>query len=99
METLKSFLGWSKRYFSLTLVVVVVYLLFLLVFNENSMARSIEIDRTIDSLRTEIAAGRDSLHYYRTLNSLLTTDPREMERVAREQYHMNRPNEDVFVFK
>lgn len=99
METLKSLLGWSRRYFSLTLLVVVAYLLFLLVFNENSMSKSMEIDHTIDSLRTEIAANRDSLLYYKTMNARLSSDPAEMERVAREQYNMNRPNEDVFVFK
>lgn len=99
MEKLHNLFSWSRRYFSLTLLIVVAYLLFLLVFNENSMARSIEIDRVIDSLRREISLNRDSLIYYRAMNARLSTDPEEMERVAREQYNMNRPNEDVFVFK
>lgn len=75
------------------------YLAFLLFFNENSMMRSIDLDRTIDSLRTEIRVNQDSLEYYKALNNRLSTSPEEMERVAREQYNMNRPDEDVYVFK
>ena len=63
------------------------------------MMRSIDLDRTIDSLRTEIRVNQDSLEYYKALNNRLSTSPEEMERVAREQYNMNRPDEDVYVFK
>lgn len=99
METIKSLFGWGRRYFSVTLLIVVAYMLFLFVFNDNSMAKSIELDRMIDSLRHEIRVAEDSLQYYRWLNRRLSTDPGEMERVAREQYNMNRANEDVYVFK
>ncbi len=92
-------LGWGRRYISFTLLIVVAYLAFLLFFNENSMMRSIDLDRTIDSLRTEIRVNQDSLEYYKALNNRLSTSPEEMERVAREQYNMNRPDEDVYVFK
>lgn len=99
MEKIRNLLGWGRRYFSFTLLIVVAYLAFLLFFNENSMMRSIDLDRTIDSLRTEIRVNQDSLEYYKALNNRLSTSPEEMERVAREQYNMNRPDEDVYVFK
>lgn len=96
---IRNLLGWGRRYISFTLLIVVAYLAFLLFFNENSMMRSIDLDRTIDSLRTEIRVNQDSLEYYKALNNRLSTSPEEMERVAREQYNMNRPDEDVYVFK
>lgn len=99
MEKIRNLLGWGRRYISFTLLIVVAYLTFLLFFNENSMMRSIDLDRTIDSLRTEIRVNQDSLEYYKALNNRLSTSPEEMERVAREQYNMNRPDEDVYVFK
>ncbi|HUN20615.1 MAG: septum formation initiator family protein [Muribaculaceae bacterium] len=99
MEKIRNLLGWGRRYISFTLLIVVAYLAFLLFFNENSMMRSIDLDRTIDSLRTEIRVNQDSLEYYKALNNRLSTSPEEMERVAREQYNMNRPDEDVYVFK
>ena len=99
MEKIRNLLGWGRRYISFTLLIVVAYLASLLFFNENSMMRSIDLDRTIDSLRTEIRVNQDSLEYYKALNNRLSTSPEEMERVAREQYNMNRPDEDVYVFK
>ena len=99
MEKIRNLLGWGRRYISFTLLIVLAYLAFLLFFNENSMMRSIDLDRTIDSLRTEIRVNQDSLEYYKALNNRLSTSPEEMERVAREQYNMNRPDEDVYVFK
>ena len=90
MEKIRNLLGWGRRYISFTLLIVVAYLAFLLFFNENSMMRSIDLDRTIDSLRTEIRVNQDSLEYYKALNNRLSTSPEEMERVAREQYNMNR---------
>ena len=99
MEKIRNLLGWGRRYISFTLLIVEAYLAFLLFFNENSMMRSIDLDRTIDSLRTEIRVNQDSLEYYKALNNRLSTSPEEMERVAREQYNMNRPDEDVYVFK
>ena len=99
MEKIRNLLGWGRRYISFTLLIVVAYLAFLLFFNENSMMRSIDLDRTIDSLRTEIRVNQDSLEYYKALNNRLSTSPEEMERVAREQYNMYRPDEDVYVFK
>lgn len=39
----------------------------------------------------------DSLDYYRNLEQRLNTDPAAMEQVVRENYHMQRPDEDVFV--
>lgn len=99
MEKIRNLLGWGRRYISFTLLIVVAYLAFLLFFNENSMMMSIDLDRTIDSLRTEIRVNQDSLEYYKALNNRLSTSPEEMERVAREQYNMNRPDEDVYVFK
>ena len=38
------------------------------------------------------------MNYYRSLNQRLDTDPQTLERIVREQYHMQRPNEDVYVF-
>ena len=39
------------------------------------------------------------MQYYHRLNASLSTDPRELERIVREQYHMQRPNEDVYIFE
>jgi len=91
-------MNWLRRYVSLTLIVVVAFVFFVLFFNDNSILQSFEYNRQIQALKDEIRANEDTLRYYRDLNERLNTDPETMERIVREQYHMQRPSEDVYVF-
>lgn len=89
---------WFRRYFSLISVGVLGVVVYMIFFSDTSVVNKIEYQRIIDSLRVEVELSRDSMLYYKTLNSQLTTDPEVMERVVREQHNMKRPDEDVFVF-
>lgn len=89
---------WFRRYFSLISVGVIGVIVYMIFFSETSVVNKIEYQRIIDSLRTQVELNRDSMLYYKHLNSMLTTDPEVMERVVREQHNMKRPDEDVFVF-
>ena len=89
---------WFKRYFSLISLGVLGVVIYMIFFSETSVVNKIEYQRIIDSLRTEVELNRDSMLYYKPLNSLLTTDPEVIERVVREQHNMKRPDEDVFIF-
>lgn len=99
MEKESKKLSWLRRYIKLPLVLIVGYLAFVLFFNEYSIAKSIELDHTIDSLRREIEIYKDTAQKYIQLNEQLNKNPEEMERVVREQHHMNHTNEDVYVFE
>ncbi|MDE6306423.1 MAG: septum formation initiator family protein [Muribaculaceae bacterium] len=92
-------MNWLRRYVSLTLIVVVAFVFFVLFFNDNSILQSFEYNRQIQSLKDEIRSNEDTLRYYQELNDRLDTDPETMERIVREQYHMQRPSEDVYVFE
>lgn len=76
-------------------IIAVVYMIF---FSDTSVRKKIEYQHIIDSLRTEVEITRDSMLYYKELNSRLTTDRDIMEQIVREQHNMKRPNEDVYVF-
>lgn len=89
---------WFRRYFSLISVGVLGVVVYMIFFSDTSVVNKIEYQRVIDSLRVEVELSRDSMLYYKNLNSQLTTDPEVMERVVREQHNMKRPDEDVFVF-
>ena len=73
-------------------------LVFITFFNENNMMRYYEYDMRIAELRKEIKENEDTIDYYMDLNRRLSTDRGTLERIVREQYHMQRPNEDVYVF-
>lgn len=66
---------------------------------DTSVALSMEYEREIYSLQEQIRQERDSAAWYRAQREALLTGTVELEHIAREQYHMQRPTEDVFVLK
>lgn len=96
---MKEFINWCRRYLSFTLLAVVAIGGIVLFFNENSVLRTVSQEKRIEELQASIRQATDTLEYYRSLNRSLQTDKEAMERIVREQYHMQHPDEDVYVFK
>lgn len=94
-----SFGKWAQRFLSPVTLVCLLLLGYIVFAGENTVFNSIDYDRTIDSLRQELAANRDTMLYYRGLNRRLASDPDLIEQVEREQYGMKRAGEDVYIFK
>lgn len=96
----RSILSWGRRYFSVWTVLLVGAILYLLFFQENSSSRIYAYQQTIDSLNAEIKMNRDTMLYYHELNRRLDNrDPEIIERVVREHFNMNTPDEEVYLFK
>ena len=91
--------AWMKRYMSVSTLIVIGVLVYIVFFGDSSVARRVEYQQQIDSLRAEVELVQDSVNYYRELNRRLSSDPEVMERVVREQYNMKREGEDVFVME
>lgn len=96
---MKEFFSWCQRYLSFTLVVALVVGALVLFFNENSVLRTVEQERRIAELKAAIKDATDTLEHYRALNMSLRNDRETMERIVREQYHMQQTDEDVYIFK
>lgn len=88
---------WCRRYLSLSALAVTGALVYVLFFNDNSIINHYEYETQIENLRTEIKNNMDTLQYYENLNSRLDTDRATMEQIVREQYHMQRPSEDIYL--
>lgn len=88
---------WCHRYLSVSAVAVIGALTYVLFLNDNSVIDHYEYEARIRELRHEISLNRDTLEYYRTLNDRLDTDRSTMEQIVREQYHMQRPSEDIYL--
>lgn len=91
--------NWCRSYVTITFLGVVAFIIFLTFFTDNSLMKRLEYEREISRLKEEIKQNTDTLHHYEILNSNLTTDREEMERIVRERYHMQRANEDVYLFE
>ena len=97
---MRSFLTWCSKYFSIPAIIIVGLLAYIFFFQDNSVARISEIDRTIDSLKQAINKEEDSLRVYRDRNKRLDNkDPELVEKVVREQHNMSLPTEEVYVFQ
>lgn len=91
--------SWLRRYLSIPTVACILFMLYVFLFGEASVVQRVEYQRVIDSLDRRLEQQYDTLRYYTDLNKRLSTDPELMEQVVREQYNMNRPNEDVYIIK
>lgn len=98
-ETLSRAWKWIRRYVTVPLLIAAAYIVFVLFFNENSYFKSMEYQEEIDRLEAEIKENNDTMMHYHRLNASLSSDPAELERIVREEYHMQRPNEDVYVIE
>lgn len=96
---MNDFINWCRRYLSVTLLAALIVLSVVLFFNENSLIRTIDQERRIDELQAQIEDATDTLTYYRNLNRSLNNDRETMERIVREQHHMQHPDEDVYIFE
>ena len=96
----KGVYNWAKRYITVPLLGVGCFVIYVCFVNEeNSVIDRMRYEKRIEELRKEIAANNDTLEYYRHLNATLETDRETMERVVREHYHMQRPDEDIYIFE
>lgn len=91
--------NWCRRYVSLMLILVILFVAYTLFLQENSIFKFVEYSNTIDSLKVEINTATDTMLYYKEMNSRLNTDPEVMERVVRENFNMVREGEDVYLFE
>ncbi len=96
---LKKTLRWCRRYIRFSFVATAGIIVFVLFFNDNSIMNAYEHEREIERLKAEIQDNMDTLEHYQQLILSLETDPETMERIVREEYHMQRPNEDVYVIE
>ncbi|MCM1378390.1 MAG: hypothetical protein NC097_01315 [Clostridium sp.] len=89
---------WMKRRSHIPTIIIGTGIIMLLYFNEEtSWSRSVEYDRRIAELKEQIKQERDSLEFYRSRRAAIVSGQADLEHMAREQFHMQRPSEDVFL--
>lgn len=91
---------WVRRRSHLPILVIGSLMVMVLLFNDDtSISLSMEYDRQINELTEEIAECRDSAAYYRRQREAVVHGTDDLERLAREKFHMQKPTEDVFLLK
>lgn len=89
---------WVRRRSLLPVLAIGSIVVLVLFFNEETSVRlGMEYDRQISDLRKVIKENLDSAEYYRARREALEQGEGDLEHIARERYHMQKPDEEVFI--
>lgn len=91
---------WIRRRSHIALVLILGLVVLLLFFNEDTSYKlNMEYQEQINALQREIQECKDSAAYYKARREALLTGTNELEHLAREEYHMQKNSEDVYILK
>lgn len=97
-KKLKRISLWVRRKSFLPVLLIGGVVIMVLFFNEETSVRlSMQYDHRISELQDRIKENLDSAAYYRQRREALEHGVHDLEHLAREQYHMQKPDEDVFL--
>lgn len=97
MDKLKVFYQTIKPFFNKYLITVVVFLVFIFFIDENNVIRRVEYEKEITKLKKEIRHYRQLSEESERKYHKLHSSNAELERIAREDYLMKKPGEEVFI--
>lgn len=84
---------------NLIFISIVIALLFYLVFAEKGLIKRVRLEIELKKLKKEIEKIENENASLREKIHKLETDPKEIERIAREKYGMAKEGEEVFIIK
>ena len=84
----------KNRYFFSAAILIVI----LIVFEDTNIYRQIKSHNKLSELRATNELKRQEIEEIKVKVNELTTNPQELEKFARETYHMKKENEVVFLF-
>lgn len=97
---MRSFLNWCRKYLSLSTILILAAIGYILFIQDYSVSNIYQNRRTIDSLEQVYKEWNDTLSIYRDRNERFDNrEPEIIEHVAREQFNMSLPTEEVYVFE
>lgn len=89
---------WFKRCLNVPLFLIGLFFVGILLLNDDaSFSQSMQFEQEIVRLKQAIKENNDSAEYYRSRRIAIERGDDALEYLAREQYHMKRPSEDVFL--
>lgn len=99
-KRLKRISLWVRRRSYLPVLVIGTLIVALLFVNDETSVRlNMEYQQQINELKRQIKLNEDSAEYYRSRRRAIETGTSDLEHVAREQFHMQKPTEDIYLIK
>ena len=79
-------------------IILLLFVVWLIFFDENSLINHWELDREIDKLEKSNEYYRDQIEQDKKVIDNLN-DPDSLEKYAREEYKMKKENEEIFLIE
>lgn len=96
----RKILWWIRRRSHLPMIVIGSLVVLVLFFNEDtSVELNLQYQKEINRLKKEISLNLDSAEYYKQRRLAIEHGDAYLEHIAREQYRMQKPTEDVYIIK
>ena len=87
--------SWLKNKYSITFLIFLLWVAFI---DQNNLITQYQYRQQLDELETEKAYFVKEILRTKTELEELSTNPKSLEKFAREKYYMRKDNEEVFVF-
>jgi len=81
------------------LIVLLVFTVFIVFFDEHNLIDRFRTYREIKSLEKEMKFYQDEIEQTKKKKNELKSNNENLEKFAREQYLLKKPNEDIFIIK
>lgn len=91
---MKKLLSVFKNKYLLTIIALAVWVIF---FDKNDLRTQIELRKEVKQLEEERNYYAHEIEGFTADMHDLTTNPKTLEKFAREKYYMKRDNEEIFV--
>ncbi|MCM1368825.1 MAG: hypothetical protein NC204_00450 [Candidatus Amulumruptor caecigallinarius] len=99
-KKIKKFSFWVRRKSHLAVIAIGSLVIVVLFLNEDaSWEHNMEYQSRIKILNEKIKVCNDSARYYAEQREKLLTGTEELEQIAREEYRMQKPTEDIYLIK
>ena len=99
MEKVQLFLLKLKPLLNKYVISIGVIFIFVVFIDENSVVKRIKLEREISDLKREIRLYQKQRDISTQKLENLNSGNDELEHIAREEYYMKKPNEEIFVIK
>lgn len=99
---MKKFKNLNKRYFGISgyqLLFLVVLVLSLFLFGDNSIMKRIKYEREVQNLKSQIEFYRNQTEIDRAKLEELKSSKENLEKFARENYLMRKEGEEIFIIE
>lgn len=89
----------SKIYFNKYLIAFLVFAIWMIFFDNNSVVNQVKLKEKLTELQKDTTYYQEQTKKFREMTRTLNTDMETLEKIGREEYRMKRDNEVIYLIQ